>query len=78
MITTISKKFQKKRVQTKQRGHHQPAAVTVLDVGRMNDGMHQQACGIDKDMPLLAFDFLPRIVAMRIDAGPPFSALFTL
>jgi hypothetical protein len=40
--------------------------------------MHQQARGIDENMPLLAFDFLPRIIAMRIDAGPPFSALFTL
>jgi len=44
----------------------------------MNDGVHQQTSGIDKDMPLLTFDFLPRIIAMRIDACPPFSALFTL
>jgi hypothetical protein len=29
-------------------------------------------------MPLLAFDLLARIVAMRVDASPPFSALFTL
>ena len=60
-------------MQTKQSGNHQPAAVTVLDVSGMNDRMHQQPHGIDKDMPLLAFDFLPRIIAMRIDiAGPPF------
>jgi hypothetical protein len=44
----------------------------------MNDRVHQQACRIDKDMPLFAFNFLPRIIAMWIDAGPPFSALFTL
>jgi hypothetical protein len=44
----------------------------------MNDRVHQQACRIDEDMPLLAFDFLARIIAMRINAGPPFSALFTL
>jgi hypothetical protein len=44
----------------------------------MNDGVHQQARGIDKDMSLLAVGFLPRIITMRIDAGPPFSALFTL
>jgi hypothetical protein len=44
----------------------------------MNDRVHQQAGGIDENMPLLAFDFLPRIIAMRIDADPPFSALFTL
>jgi hypothetical protein len=40
--------------------------------------MHQQARGIDQNMPLLATDFLPRIIPFGIDAGPPFSALFTL
>jgi hypothetical protein len=44
----------------------------------MNNGVHQQTSGIDEDMSLLAFDFLPGIIAMRIDAAPPFSALFTL
>jgi hypothetical protein len=29
-------------------------------------------------MPLLALDFLACVVTRRIDAGPPFSALFTL
>jgi hypothetical protein len=29
-------------------------------------------------MALLALDLLARIIAMWIDAGPPFSALFTL
>jgi hypothetical protein len=29
-------------------------------------------------MPLLALDLFARVIAMRIDAGPPFSALFTL
>ena len=40
--------------------------------------MHQQALRIDKDVALLAFDFLARVVAARVDATPPFSALFTL
>jgi len=40
--------------------------------------VQQQAYRIDKDMPLLAFDFLACIIADRINAGPPFSALFTL
>jgi hypothetical protein len=44
----------------------------------MHDGMQQQTYGIDQDMALLAFDFLPGIVSIGIDAGPPFSALFTL
>jgi hypothetical protein len=40
--------------------------------------VHQQALRIDKHVPLLALDLLARIVAGRIDAGPPFSALLTL
>jgi hypothetical protein len=44
----------------------------------MHDGVHQEALRVDENMPLLALDLLARIVAMRVDAGPPFSALFTL
>jgi hypothetical protein len=44
----------------------------------VDDGVHQQALRIDKDMALFAFDFLPRVATARIDAAPPFSALFTL
>jgi hypothetical protein len=34
--------------------------------------VHQQALRIDKDSLFLAFDFLVRIVAGRIDVDPPF------
>ncbi|BCH34973.1 hypothetical protein MesoLjLc_69030 [Mesorhizobium sp. L-8-10] len=44
----------------------------------MNEGVHQETLGIDESMPLLAFDLLARIVAMRVDPARPFSALFTL
>ena len=44
----------------------------------MNDDVQQQAKRIYKNMPLLALDLLSRIVAIRVDRGPPFSALFTL
>jgi hypothetical protein len=44
----------------------------------MHDGMEQQTQRIYQDMALLALDLFARIVGMRIDAGPPFSALFTL
>jgi hypothetical protein len=33
---------------------------------------------IYENMALLALDLLARIIARRIDPGPPFSALFTL
>jgi hypothetical protein len=44
----------------------------------MDDGVQQQTQRIDENMPLLALDQLARIEPVRIDADPPFSALFTL
>jgi hypothetical protein len=43
----------------------------------VDDRLHQQALGIDKDMALLALDLLPGVVTTRI-VGPPFSAILTL
>jgi len=56
---------------------NQRSAVAVLDVGRVNHRVHQQALGIDQDMALLAADFLARIIAFGIDADPPFSGSST-
>ena len=64
--------------QTFHRGQQRDAAVAVLNAGGMNDGLEQQAQRIYENMALLALDLFARIIAMRIDAGPPFSALFTL
>src|SRR6516225_3888658 len=58
--------------------HQQRPAVAILDIGGMHDRMHQQALRINEDVSLLALDLLARIVARRIGAGPPFSALLTL
>src|SRR6516164_5873070 len=44
----------------------------------MNHGMEQKTQRIYQDVTLLALDLFARIIAMRIDAGPPFSALLTL
>jgi hypothetical protein len=44
----------------------------------MHDGLEQQPQRIYEYVALLALDLLARVIAMRIDAGPPFSALFTL
>jgi hypothetical protein len=44
----------------------------------VDDGLHQQALGVDQDVPLLALDLLACVVAQGIDADPPFSAPFTL
>jgi hypothetical protein len=44
----------------------------------LNDGVQQQTQRVYENVALLALDLLARIIAMRIDPGPPFSALFTL
>src|SRR5262249_40107971 len=56
----------------------QEAAIAILDIGRMNDGVQQQTQRVYENMALLALDLFARVIAMRIDAAPPFSALFTL
>jgi hypothetical protein len=43
-----------------------------LNVGAMHDGVDQEALRIDENVALLTLDFLARIIAMRIDAGPLF------
>ena len=54
------------------------AAVAILNVGRMNDGVEQQTQRIYQKVALATFDLLACIIAMRIDTRPPFSALLTL
>src|ERR1035437_7292672 len=44
----------------------------------MNDRMQQQTRGIDQNMPLVAFDLLTSVVAMRIDTAAFFSAFHAL
>ena len=78
MIGAVGKQLLEEWKPAKQRGEQQQAAIAVLNVGGMDDGVQQQTECIDQNMPLLALDQLAGIEAMRIDAGPPFSALFTL
>jgi hypothetical protein len=42
----------------------------------MNDGVEQQAHRVYENVALLAPDLFARIIAMRIDAGPPFFGAF--
>ena len=51
-----------------------PGAVSVLDIGGVNNDTEQKAGGIDPDMALAALDLLGGIVAAR----PPFSVVFTV
>jgi hypothetical protein len=54
------------------------AAVAILDIGGMDDGVEQETERIDEKMPLLALDQLAGIEPVWIDARAPFSALLTL
>ena len=78
LIAAIGKQLLQERIHAEQRCKEQDAAVAVLDIGGMNDGMEQQTQRIYEKVALLAFDLLACIIAMRIDTRPPFSALLTL
>src|SRR5271165_2924330 len=78
LVAGVGIELDQEREGAEQARHHERAAVAILDVSGMHDRMHQQALRVDEDVALLALDFLARVVAGRIDARPPFSALLTL
>ena len=78
LISAIGVELEKEGIEAEQGGHEEHATIAILDVRGMHDGVHQQALRVDENVPLLALDILARIVAVRINARPPFSALFTL
>ena len=63
---------------SEQGGQQQHTAIAVLHVGGGDQGVQQQPELVDQDVAFLALDQLAGVEAMRIDRGPPFSALFTL
>ncbi len=78
LIGAVGEQFSEKRKQTEQCRQQLEAAVAILDIGGGDRAVQEQALRIDQDMALLALDQLARIEAVRVDASPPFSALFTL
>ena len=78
VIGAVGEQLVQERKQTEQGRQQRDAAVAVLDAGGGDGAAQQQALGIDQDMALLALDQLAGIETVRIDASPPFSALFTL
>jgi transposase len=71
LIAAVGIELQQKWKQAEQRAHQQHAAVAILYIRCVDDGMQQQALGVDQDVTLLALDLLPRVIAVRIDADPP-------
>ncbi len=72
LVAAVRVELEQKGMKAEQRRHDPHAAVTVLDVARMQKRMQQGALRIYKDMALLAFDLLAGIVSRRIDRSPPF------
>jgi hypothetical protein len=77
-VRGVGKQFLEKRESCEQVGQDHQAAIAILHISRRHHRVQQQSHRINEDMTLLALDQLAGIEPMRIDADPPFSALFTL
>ncbi len=77
-IGAVGKQLLEERELSEHRGQDHQTAVTILNICGRNQRVQQQTQRIDEDVALLAFDQLACIEPMGINAGPPFSALFTL
>ena len=77
-VGAVGEQLLEKRELSEHRGQHHQPAIAILDIGGGDQRVQQQAQRIDEDVALLAFDQLAGVEPMGIDAGPPFSALFTL
>lgn len=78
LVTAIGKDAHDKGKQAADFLEHRQSAITILNIGRLDMGRQNQAKRIDDDVPLFAFDFLARVIARRVNLGPPFSAPLTL
>jgi len=56
----------------------QARAIAILHVSRMHDDVQEKAERVDEDVPLAALDLLARVIARRIERGPPFCAPLAL
>ncbi len=56
----------------------QPSAITILQVGRVDDDVQQEAERVDENVPLAARDLLARVIPRRIERRPPFCAPLAL
>jgi hypothetical protein len=77
-IGAVGEQLLEERELSEHCGQQRQPAVAILNIGGGDQRVQQQTQRIDEDVALLAFDQLAGVEPMRIDAGPPFSALFTL
>jgi hypothetical protein len=77
-IGGVTKQLLEEREPCEQGGQDHYPAIAILHIGRCHQRVQQQSHRIDEEVTLFALDQLAGIEPMRIDADPPFSALFTL
>ena len=56
----------------------QSGSVAILQVGRVDDDVQQEAERVDQDVPLAAGDLFARIKALRVKRAAPFCAALAL
>src|SRR6185369_9991085 len=73
-VSTVSPDLLQTRKTGTQLLQNQLGSIPVLNIRRMNNKIHNQPQRVDDEVPLAAFDFLPRVVP----SGAPFSVVLTL
>ena len=71
-VSAISKDAFDEREQSSRPAQQVEGAITVLNIGGMNDDVQQETQRVDQDVPLATLDLLARVVARRIEPRPPF------
>ncbi len=56
----------------------QQRAIAILQIGRVDGDVQQEAERVDEDVPLAARDLLARVIARWIERRPPFCAPLAL
>jgi hypothetical protein len=70
LVAAVGIELDQERKGAEQAGHQQHAAVAVLDVGGVDDRVHQQALRIDEDVALPALDLFAWELSGILCAGP--------
>ena len=65
-------------MQLEKGGHDQNASVTILDAGRVHEGVKQQSLWVSKDLPLLSLDLSARVEPCGLIETPFFRVLDAL
>ena len=71
LIAAVSIQLEQERGEAEECGEQHRAAITILNVGGMNNRLQHQPGRVDKNIPLLAFDLFARVVTRWIDRTPP-------